>query len=778
MTTSALTSASDQVILAQIAALAAQGESGLSQLLGLFQHRSWAVRRGVVAALASADTASIKRLTDVLARERAHEPTIAGIVDALCAAPPSADALMRTLLSASAVAVLCDGAQIVGRRRDRAAVPRLIELSEHVDDNVVLAAIEALGRIGGVEATERLLALAGGNNFFRAFPAIQVLGVARETRAVPLLRNLLQNPLYAPEAARALGRIGNGPAADALVATLGHAPDSLLPIVAAGLVAIQNAGEPSSSTHSAVNRAVRQHGGAALRARVMRALALASGDDAVTLGRLLIWLADEESVADFLPLLGSSDEMSDLAVEGLRRLSALEDPRVLSVLETGSSEVRARLLPALSGVSAAAHAVARCLDDEQANIRAMACHALARGRATAEVPRLFRMLADDDLGVVHAAVSAIQSLGSQETETLALATVRDAVGGARQAALRIAMYFGYPSSLKLALSAIDSDDERLREIALSGLPALEDPSATEALLGATRHSSARTRASAVRALGQVARSEEVKTVLIERLADSDAWVRYYACQSLGKLQATAALAHIVGRLDDPAEQVKMAAVEALALLTGDAAAQALLHAADSDNPEVRRAALVGMGTRRDTRHRAALEQAVRSSDQATRLVALSSLAQFPETEAELERVASDDTNAGVRKAAVELLATRDDVRATSALVRLLKRDPERPETQAALAQHLEQRLPTLLGMLGDAEPALAAALVALVVRCESPACRAALDVAFESDNAFVRRAVARALSGIWDDAAKANLARAATLDADAQVRQICAAALA
>ncbi len=49
-------------------------------------------------------------------------------------------------------------------------------LTEHEDDNVALAALEALGRIGGAEAVERLIGLAESGNFFRAFPAIEVLG--------------------------------------------------------------------------------------------------------------------------------------------------------------------------------------------------------------------------------------------------------------------------------------------------------------------------------------------------------------------------------------------------------------------------------------------------------------------------------------------------------------------------------------------------------------------------------------------------------------------------
>lgn len=778
MTLAALTSAGDQAILTEVGRLAARGVDGVDDLLALFQHRSWTVRRAVVAGLAAGDDAALARLAKSLTTRRDHEPTIAGIVDALSAATPVADALVRgLLLQQAAPAALCDAIQVAGRRHDRGSVPRLIELTEHVDDNVVLAAIEALGRIGGSEASARLLALAGDSNFFRAFPAIQVLGLAREARAVPLLRTLLLRPLYATEAARALGRIGNGPAAEALVDALDAASDSSLRALAAGLVAIQHAAEASPNADSVVSRAVRRRGMPSLRSKVMRALAFADGDEAVALGRLLIWLADEESVTDFLPLLSASDEMSNLALDGLRRLEAFEDPRVLALLQTGGSELRARLLPALAGLTSATAAITHCLSDPQASVRAMACHALARGRATSEVPRLFQLLADGDLGVVHAAIGAIQSLGSDETPALAATALRSTASGERHAALRILMYFGHPGSLAIALEAINSDDERAREIALSGLPALDEPGIADVLLTVTRHASARTRASAARALGRIASTPETEQRLITLLGDTDAWVRYYACQALGKLHAAAALPLMTGLLDDPAGQVQMAAVEALAIIPGEAAARALLSAADSPNVEVQRAALVGMGARREPSHRSVLETAMTGGDEATRLVALSSLASFPGTEAILERIAGDDASATVRNAAVELLAAHDDALATQGLIRLLRRDLTWAEPRAALAHSLDRRLPTLLGMLGDADGGLAVALVAILVASESRACRAALDVAFESENTEVRRAVARALSRIWDDSAKAALARAATLDTDAQVRQICAAAL-
>jgi HEAT repeat protein len=411
-------------------------------------------------------------------------------------------------------------------------------------------------------------------------------------------------------------------------------------------------------------------------------------------------------------------------------------------------------------------------------VRTLACHALARGHTSSAIPRLFQLLTDTDLGVVHAAVGAIQSLGSAATEGLALAAARSANAAERRAGLRIVLYFGYAESLQLAEDALGSSDERLRDVALGGITALDDPGVIELLFQAARHASARTRASAARALGHTALSPSVAAVLHEAQGDPEPWVRYYACQSQGRLRIAEAVPELIASLSDAAGQVRMAAVEALAAIPGAAAASALAEASRSPSQDLRRAALLGIGARKDAALRPSLTEALASADPAIRLVAASGIAEFPGAEVELEQLAATDPDAGVRHAAIELLAGRQGEQDTAALMRILARDPSAQLVCSALARNLTARLPTLLRALDRANDVLARSLVGVLSRVDSRAARDALDVAFESNNVAARRAAARVLSVTLDDAAKASLARAATLDLDPEVRRICAAAIA
>jgi HEAT repeat protein len=774
-----LASTEDQLALAEVERRSAEGVSGVPALLTLLAHHSWNVRRAVVASLSRGDEPSLAEMCRSLVGSRTNEPVIAGLVDALTAAA-SADAepLVRQLLNDEDPAVLCDAIQILGRRQDAASCARLIELTEHPDDNVALASIEALGRIGGTAAVDKLIQLAEGSNFFRVFPALELLGRSREARALPTLQRLLKQPVYATEAARAIGRIGSLAGVAALVQAMKAGPESVLRVGALALVAIQDYAAHSIGPASAVSRTVREHDGPTLREKVARAMSFADDAETVALGRVLIWLANEDTVADFVRLLGGAKEISALALEGLAELSAFGDPRVLAALESGTSELRVRLLPSLMGVAAASQATVACLEDEQPAVRALACHALARGREVSAVPRLFALLTDPDLGVVHAAVGAIQSLGSSETEQLALKAVKSEHAAERRAALRIITYFGYDSSLELCLEALRGDDEKLRDIALSGLPALDDPSVPALLATAAQHTSARTRASALRAIGHLRLTPDTQAALLRSLEDADAWVRYYACQALGKLGVVSALPLIRERLEDPAGQVKMAAVEALAALPGDEALDALARAAASSDADIRRAAVVGAGERADPKLRPLLVSALTSPDVSIRLVAVSSIARFEGAESALAAAATDDPDVAVRGAALALLASRSDSAATRTLLGLLVQDPESTAVIAALSRDVDERIAVIVPELENASDARARALLAVLSRSQSHQARSALDLAFASRNVAARRAAARVLSLLLDDAAKSSLARAATSDPDAEVRRICAAAMA
>ncbi len=765
--------------LLRVAELRAAGAARVVELCEELVEPNWAVRRAVVSALSDADADSLTVLCGVLRSSRESEAKLAGLVDALSATEQDIDLLLLDLADDASPAVVCDAVQILGRRESARAVPKLKALTAHADDNVALSAIEALARIGGSEAIDSLLIIAESRNFFRTFPTLDLLGRSRDSRALPTLLKLAADPLYAAEAVRALGRLAEPAAIPALLDQLGRAGGSLVCAIALALVALHEASEQRFGTGVAIERAVLAASNVAdIRRQLTLGLKRADASEQLAVGRVLSWIGQESTVPTLLNLLRGPSAVAKIAADSLRRLGALAEPALIDALLNAPSEERRLVVPVLSGRLAARDALIACLEDEDAVVRAASCDALARTSDASASPAIFRVLGDADARVGQAALAAIQSLGSNETRRLTLEAASSDEPRLRRAALRIIGYFGYVEGLEALSEAAADDDERIREAAIAGLPFIDDPRALAMLLQAAGHESARTRTSAVRALGHTAGEPSVRAQLYQALSDSDAWVRYYACQALGRLRDESATGSIAALLTDGSGQVRVAAVEALAHLSGSAAFDALSGVLDSGDADLYRAALVALGMSKRKEALPRLLSALSSADSATRLVALSALAELsaPEALPAIAR-ATRDVDEGVRVAAVGFLAARSDPAAAEELIALLAEDPSRQSLIRALAGPGSGRSEAVAAALNSADDALAGALVASLARMHSDAALTALRSALTSPSDPARRAAAFALSAMQDTASAAALAQAALHDPDAEVRRICASSL-
>ncbi|WP_434347104.1 HEAT repeat domain-containing protein [Myxococcus virescens] len=768
-------SAEDRSQVDEVEQLARRGAASLALLVGGLDAQSWAVRRAVVGALAKLGTPAVAPLRDVLLHRRDSEARLAAAVEALVASTGDVESTLEALGEDANPAIVCDVAQVLGRRRSRRSVPLLSRLTVHPDDNVAVAAIEALGRVGGGAAVDALLAALGSGNFFRIFPAIDVLGRCGDPVVVPALLGLLPDPFYTLEAARALGRTGQEAAVPSLVGLLRKGNDASVRAAAVALVDIHEAQVQRFGGSRTVHTAVRGPESAVLGRRLSQCVPSADTTEKTALARLLGWVGGQDAAFGLLKLLDGPDPSVARAAAGaLSELGADADTQILQALREGDSLRRRVLLPLVGRRSAAVPDVMSCLEDRDAAVRALAADTLSRIGSPAAVPALFERLVDEDLRVVQAAVGAIQSLGSDTTEKLALQAARSPDARLRRAALRIISYFGYSKGLEVLLQAMRDPDERLRDAAIYGLPFIEDPRAVDALLTAASHESERTRAAAMRALGQTEKEARITSALLRGLNDRDPWVRYYACQALGKLNEEAAADAIVALADDAAGQVRVAVVDALAHMHTESAMSALQRAAASADADVRRAALLGLGVGRRPDALPVLLEAAKSEDAATRLVALSAVAEYeaPETLPALLHAAGDGDDS-VRSAAVGFIATRPGVPATQALVSLLGDMTLRERVVSALALPLEGRLPGLLAALEAADEVTAPLLVAALARMRRADARAALMQLLVSASPAGRRAAVPAVAALGTLEAREALERASNQDEDPEVRRAC-----
>lgn len=775
--------------------------AGVPALVAMLDDPSWTVRRAVIAALAAARDAAVGPLIAELRQHRDSETRIAAVVDTLAALPDQApDAALGALVTKEpSAAVLADVAQILGRRRAAAGIPALVALTRHADDNVAVAAVEALGRIGGRAAVDSLVDAVKSGNFFRTFPAIDVLGRSGDPRAVAPLTDLLEQPQYAHEAARALGRTGDVGAVEPLMRLLMRAGAATVRVAAMALRDLQQRHAERFGSGDAVAAAVRRAGdeppGAAQggvatptgeneprRGTVARQLIRAlTGGDATEQAAICFLLGESGSPAAAVALaelVDAAPEVAEAAAAALRRLGPLAEERILAGIQAGDVAQRRALLPLVSRATSAP-AVVACLEDADPDVRALACDALARMGFTGVVSALFPLLADPNARVAFAATAAIQSLGSHDTEALARTAAASPDARVRRAAIGILGYFGSPAVVGDILAALGDPDERVRDSAIHALPFLDDPRAMEALFTAARSPAERTRAAAMRALGQSSKDLRVNALLLKGLSDADAWVRYYACQALGKLAFAPAAPAIARLMNDEAGQVRVAAVEALSCLDSELAASALKRAVDDPDGDVRRTAIIGLGVAKQQDALPVMLAAATSDDPATRLVALSAFAGFrsPEVLWALQRAATDDDD-GVRNAAIGFLAATPGVTATRLLTELLYPTTTREPIVAALSVPIEGRVPGLQAALADADDETASALTSALTRLHRADANAVLLDAMRSPNVAARKAAASALSVLASREAVEALRQAAQDDPEPEVRQICSLLLA
>jgi HEAT repeat protein len=730
-------------------------------LIDRLTEAGWSERRALIAELASAS--AVPELVEALCARRDDETRIAAVVDALAGSLGDVESALAPLADDPDPAIVADVAQVLGRRRS--GVPVLMALTRHPDDNVAVGAIEALGRVGGRQAVEALIACVESNSFFRVFPAIDVLGRTGDPRAIEPLSKLLDNPRYLFEAARALGRSADRAAATPLLRLL-HAPaESTLRVACAALSELAERHEELYGSE-AIFAPLRELRSERLVRRLAQALSGADKGEKLALCRVLGALQSGLAVQALLGQLDADAEVARAATAALRQIGRDSDRAIGDALVHANSARRSALLPGLQH-SEHASAVLACLQDPEPGVRALAAEALARLGARSATPQLFALLEDSQPRVVHAASAAICALGDEQTEGLALRAAGSALLEVRRAGLRILGYFGYPGGFDALQRALREPDQRLRDAAAAGLAMVDEPRARPLLRETALGADAKLRAAAVRALGQAEPEQATLEVLLGALADDDAWVRYYACQALGRLRVEHALDALRDRLADPAGQVRVAAVEALSHLPG--ATEALRACAASADPDMRRAALLGLGLRADVDSLPVFLEAVRSEDTATRLVALSALASLQASDAldALADAATDDEEA-VRNAAVGYLQA-----AAGGSARLIELARAGERVANALSSPHPERAAALLHGLGQADDALATLLASCLSKLGGNAGRDGLIAALTLDNRSARMAAAHALAALGTREASSALAQCAAQDPDPELRRVC-----
>ena len=342
----------------------------------------------------------------------------------------SLGALVRALRHPDAEVVMF-AAGVLGKTRDRAAIPHLVGLLTHLDVNVVQQAIESLAQLRASSAVGALLATLDEDPWLR-FAAVHALGEIGDPRAVGKLASLLGDEVARQAVIGALGKIGSAEALEHLAGVLRDSPepDAFMACLQAIGTALDRhpdlklvgrgawAGLRSPDAGEVHERLVQ----------VLSAEATVEGEEAVDVRRAaaaVIHALRLRHLYTALVVAGSDALLRESLEFYVLALGADIVPTLRLGLQSSSASVRqlgCQCLGALGGDEDAPAIAARLADDEP-EVRIAALGALARLGNGRHAHRMLPLLVDGSEEVRRAAVDALTRLDAQVV-TLLLLTAR------------------------------------------------------------------------------------------------------------------------------------------------------------------------------------------------------------------------------------------------------------------------------------------------------------------------------------------------------------------
>ena len=567
-----------------------QQPSGMPNLMGALDDRNWRVRRDAIREMSqlAAPDAIAALLLSVRDNHR-NFGLLNSALNVLRLTEIDTHSTLIDFLKGPDHDLRIQAALSLGEQWDARAIPALLEATRDENVNVVYHSIEALGKLRAVEAVDRLIELAESKDFFLAFPAIEALGAIGHSGVSFRIIPFLQDEMLREPAARALSRIGDEFAVEALIALLNDR-NAATELIARSLMDLYERYEAKYQEGSYIVGLYRNSIKPTGVQNLIDALATAEPDNM----RPLVWLLGRmDSPAATRALtwrLGSAELRSEI-LDALVRHGSTVTELLVEQLKADDPETRGAAVTALGRIrdNRAIPELTRLLErDPELTIPIIA--ALTFIRDPAAMDPLFSLLGTSDAAVRRAAVSALNALGVPEMVKRVVPLLEDSNPGIREAAVCIAGYFGYPECIETVFSLCRDPDANVRRAAIEQIAYLEDKRAATVLAEALSGDVPAVRAAAAASMSHLEASS-VTTRLIAALKDEDSWVRYFTVRSLAKHRSPESAPELYRLAQyDRFQQVRIVAFEALCRIDGGLAASIAIMFRASGDPDLQQAA--------------------------------------------------------------------------------------------------------------------------------------------------------------------------------------------
>ncbi|HPU30166.1 MAG TPA: HEAT repeat domain-containing protein, partial [Syntrophorhabdaceae bacterium] len=391
----------------------------------------------------------------------------------------------------------------LGEIKDKKAIPYLLKALNDDDINVRYHVIEALGKMKAKEAVRPILEILETRDFFLAFPAIDALANIGDERAAAKLIGLLDDELLSGPAIDAMAVLGSEDTVPYLVRALDHVNVNMVVSILKAIVSIYEHYNEKYGAGDIIADIVKNRISRTGADKIVKSLDGASDESLHIIALILGWLEGDVIDKALTGILGKTSarkEIIDSIVTHGQHIVNLLIDQVYSK----DMEIKKSAIIALGriGDKRAVSALISVLDEEP-ELAIISAGALAKIGDRSAFEALLNHIADRDVGVRQAVISALNSIGHPDMADKMLLFLKDKDPIVRESAVKIAGYFGYAECIDLLIERCTDEVENVRYAVIQCLPFLEDKRVLSIIVNALKKDTPKVRAAAAYALGQL-----------------------------------------------------------------------------------------------------------------------------------------------------------------------------------------------------------------------------------------------------------------------------------
>lgn len=656
----------EQRRIADLESLSLEQRESLESLSEAIHDESWRIRKKAIELLLQHSERAfvVQKLAQIAAQSKDPTPRNTALEGLVACQDTSVDHLCGQTTSPNpARRLFIDTLGLIGERRAAKAV---IGALGDEDENVQMAAAEALGKIGGPEAREALERALRADHLMVTVAALDSLWKLGQKIEVPRLFPLVENRGTRRPAIRALGLTGTPEAIPKILEALQDRARSTRQAALEACVVLQSLLASSDQQH--LRRSVGK-----LSSEAIRRLAEESESRQPSVRRavatVLSWTRDKTILENLLSA-ALDEETGEHALDALCAMAPTVVPELGRLAQSFSNKRRQALYELISRLPGADKGdveslVDRAIGDLSSpddDLKSGAMKVLAEMGSERCLKALFDLLTDKGLDPFtrHEAARAVGAVGTRHQEAV-IASLKSLPSPPDANDLRPIItqiqspeLFPYLDSLLTSPSSADR-----REGVKSLTSYTEDPRAEKLAIKALSDSDGPVRAAAASTMSSFS-SKQSAEALIEALFDPDPEVRSRAAGSLGHRRWRPAydpLKEVVRKERDPL--VLVSALEALGTLDPIDDERIFHRALEHENPEVVKAGL-SILTPQNPGLKPLVLRRLNHEAWDVRLQAVRALSPFihdPQVHSALEAFLEKETDGLVKKVAQESLAS-------------------------------------------------------------------------------------------------------------------------